>query len=91
VKRTIAERPADPVPMALRNAPTELMKDVGYGAGYAHAHDQEGGLGGMQCLPDALAGTRFYQPTNRGVETQWKERMEELERMRREREREGGE
>jgi len=82
VKRTIAERPADPVPMALRNAPTELMKDVGYGAGYAHAHDQEEGLGGMQCLPDALAGTRFYEPTNRGVEKQWKERMEELERMR---------
>ena len=58
----------EPVPMHLRNAPTGLMKAWGYGSGYQHAHQFEDALPDMECLPESLAGTRFYEPTNRGVE-----------------------
>ena len=81
-KKTVAERPADPVPMAIRNAPTRLMKDVGYGAGYVYAHDTEEGVGGLDCLPEALQGTTFYAPTARGIEKRIRERMEEIRRSR---------
>ncbi|MCA9618591.1 MAG: replication-associated recombination protein A [Myxococcales bacterium] len=58
-----------PVPMHLRNAPTKLMKQMGYGQGYRYAHDEPGGFArGATYLPDALAGTRFYEPTERGLE-----------------------
>ncbi len=82
-RRTVAERPADPVPMAIRNAPTRLMKDVGYGAGYVYAHDTEDGVGGLDCLPDSLRGTTFYRPTDRGIEARIKSRLEEIRRLRR--------
>lgn len=81
-RRTIAERPADPVPKVIRNAPTRLMKEEGYGAGYVYAHDTEDGVGGLECLPDALAGTRFYAPTAHGVEKRIRDRLEELGRLR---------
>ena len=81
-KKTVAERPADPVPMVIRNAPTRLMKDTGYGNGYVYAHDTEEGVGGLDCLPDALQGTRFYQPTARGIEKRIRERLEEIRRSR---------
>ncbi len=74
-RRTIEERPADPVPKVIRNAPTRLMKDEGYGAGYVYAHDVEEGVGGLDCLPDALQGERFYQPTGRGFEAELGERL----------------
>ena len=61
-RRAVAERPAEPVPLAIRNAPTPLMKELGYGRDYVYAPDTEEGMGGLECLPDALAGTRFYQP-----------------------------
>jgi putative ATPase len=77
-RRTVAERPADPVPMAIRNAPTRLMKGVGYGKGYVYAHDTEEGTGGLDCLPEALQGTVFYHPTERGVEARYRERTEQL-------------
>jgi putative ATPase len=53
------------------------MKDLGYGAGYEHAHQSDDAVVGMQCLPDSLAGARFYWPTNRGLEAKIRERMEQ--------------
>ena len=81
-RKTVAERPADPVPKVIRNAPTRLMGDLGYGAGYVYAHDTEEGVGGLDCLPDALQGTIFYQPTGRGIEQRIKERLEGIRRQR---------
>lgn len=81
-RKTVAERPADPVPMAIRNAPTRLMKDVGYGDGYVYAHDTEAGTAGLDCLPDALRGTRFYQPTERGQEGRIGPHLAELRQQR---------
>ncbi|MCI5123609.1 MAG: replication-associated recombination protein A [Candidatus Electrothrix sp. AR5] len=57
-----------PVPLHLRNAPTGLMKKIGYGKGYQYAHDTEDGLVAQEHLPDKLAGKRFYLPTTRGFE-----------------------
>ena len=53
-----------PVPLALRNAPTGMMKDLGYGAGYAYDHDAAGGFSGQECLPQGMEGTTFYVPGN---------------------------
>ena len=69
---------AEPVPMHLRNAPTGAMKAWGYGAGYQHAHDFEGGINEMECLPQSLAGKRWYHPLDRGIEKRIKERLEEI-------------
>ncbi len=64
------------VPMHLRNAPTKLMKGLGYGKGYQYDHDVEGGVAlDQQCLPDALVGTVFYEPTTRGLEGQLREKL----------------
>ena len=64
------------VPMHLRNAPTKLMKGLGYGKGYQYDHDAEGGVAmDQQCLPDALAGTMFYEPVERGLELQLREKL----------------
>ncbi len=82
-KKTVAERPADPVPKVIRNAPTRLMKEQGYGSGYVYAHDTEDGVGGLDCLPEALRGTTFYRPTDRGTEHKIRHRLEELEELRR--------
>jgi len=69
---------AEPVPMHLRNAPTAAMKQWGYGAGYQHAHQFEDAIVDMECLPPSLAGKRYYNPTDRGVEKRIAERLEEL-------------
>ena len=82
VKRTIEERPAEPVPLALRNAPTKLMKVLGYGRDYVYAPDTEEGVAGLDCLPDALAGTSFYRPTEKGFEARLAERLAEFARRR---------
>ena len=66
---------ASPVPMHLRNAPTRHMKEWGYGEGYRHAHDFGGAITGMECLPEGLAGSEFYQPTDRGVEPRIAEKL----------------
>ena len=79
---TVEERPADPVPMSIRNAPTSLMKGLGYGAGYVYAHATEEGVGGLDCLPDSLAGTRFYDPKGRGFEEALKSRLERYRALR---------
>jgi putative ATPase len=71
-----------PVPLHLRNAPTGFMKAVGYGKGYQYAHDLEEKVADMQCLPDALAGRRYYQPTSEGLEKKLGEMIEDLRRRR---------
>lgn len=68
-----------PVPMRLRNAPTRLMKDLGYGAGYRYAHDESGGFAaGEAYFPDGMTPQQFYQPTERGVEARIRERLAQL-------------
>jgi len=66
---------SEPVPLALRNAPTPLMKAQGYGAGYQYAHDFEDAVTALTCLPPGLAGRRFYRPTQRGFESELSERL----------------
>ncbi len=89
--RDVAETPNAPPPAAILNAPTRLMKDVGYGKGYVYAHDTAEGTAGLSCLPDVLAGRRFYRPKGTGREAEAKRRLDELrelrERLRRERHR----
>jgi hypothetical protein len=63
------------VPLAIRNAPTPLMKDLGYGAGYQYAHDLPEGVADMECLPEDLRGRKYYQPSDRGFEKTIRERM----------------
>jgi putative ATPase len=78
----IEAKPAEPVPLHLRNAPTKLMKELDYGKGYQYAHDVEGKVANMECLPPSLAGRRYYQPTAEGREKLLAQRMEEIERVR---------
>lgn len=77
-KKDMKQMPAQPVPMHIRNAPTDLMKELGYGKGYQYAHDTEEKLTKMTCLPDALAGRRYYEPTEQGREKQVKEKLEQI-------------
>jgi len=69
---------AEPVPLQIRNAPTKLMKELGYGKGYIYAHDTKDKLSMMQCLPDSLIGRKYYEPTTQGQESRVKERMEQI-------------
>ncbi len=78
IQKTVAE----PVPLHLRNAPTRLMKELDYGKDYQYAHDVEGRVADMECLPASLAGRRYYQPTGEGRERQLAQRMEEIARIR---------
>ncbi|MGN6229194.1 MAG: replication-associated recombination protein A [Dyella sp.] len=72
------------VPMHLRNAPTKLMKGLGYGKNYQYDHDAEGGVAlDQQCLPDELDGTVFYEPVDRGLEIKLREKLEALRAARR--------
>jgi putative ATPase len=70
------ETRAEPVPLWIRNAPTRLMKDLGYGRGYLYAHDEAEGVAGMDCLPEGLSGKRYYRPTDRGEESALSARIE---------------
>jgi putative ATPase len=82
-RKDVAERPAEPVPLVIRNAVTRLMKDVGYGRGYRYAHDEPEGVGGIECLPDRLRGTRYYRPGTAGEEAELSRRLEEVMETRR--------
>jgi putative ATPase len=73
---------ASPVPLHLRNAPTGLMKGLGYGKGYRYAHDEPEGVAEMSCLPEHLEGRRYYQPTERGYEATLKAALEKARRKR---------
>ena len=78
-RATVNESGTLEVPMHLRNAPTKLMKELGYSKGYQYDHDLEGGVAlDQQCLPDALAGLMLYQPTERGLESRIKEKLDAL-------------
>jgi putative ATPase len=71
-----------PVPLHIRNAPTRLMQDLGYGRGYQYAHDFDEQTTPMECLPDALAGRRFYEPKQIGLEREIRERLEKMREAR---------
>lgn len=68
----------EPVPMNIRNAPTKLMNQLGYGKGYQYAHDLPEKMAAMQCLPDSLKDRAYYQPTDEGVEQRYKERLQRI-------------
>lgn len=73
---------AEPVPLALRNAETNLMKNLGYGRDYQYAHDYKEHITGLQCLPDSLEGIHYYVPTDQGLEKRVQARKQELDRLR---------
>jgi putative ATPase len=81
-RRAVAEHPAEPVPHSIRNAPTPLMTDLGYGRDYVYAPETEEGMGGLECLPDAVRGQRFYHPTDHGFEAELRKRAEQLDVLR---------
>jgi putative ATPase len=81
-RRAVEERPAEPVPLSIRNAPTALMSDLGYGRDYVYAPETESGVGGLECLPDALRGVRFYRPSMKGFEEELRRRLERFEELR---------
>lgn len=70
----------EPVPMVIRNAPTKLMKELGYGDGYIYAHDTKEKIASMQCLPDSLVGKEYFTPGNQGLEAKYKARLEEIKK-----------
>ena len=77
-KEDIKNMPGAPVPLQIRNAPTQLMKELHYGEGYIYAHDTKEKLSRMQCLPDELKGRQYYHPTEEGAEKAVKERLKEI-------------
>ncbi len=77
-KKDVRTLPAEPVPKQICNAPTRLMKELDYGKNYEYAHDTEEKLTRMQCLPDSLAGRRYYRPGVQGREKAVKERLEQI-------------
>jgi putative ATPase len=83
VQSDLQSTAAEPVPLHLRNAPTKLMKEVGYGKGYKYAHDEPGRIAAeMSCLPASLAGKTYYQPTSEGFEKRLRARMDEIRAIR---------
>jgi putative ATPase len=82
VQQDVEQTAADAVPLHLRNAPTRLMKALGYGQGYQYAHDLDAKVADMQCLPDNLRDRVYYRPTNEGIEKRIRERMEQIKRQR---------
>ncbi len=81
LEHDLAETRADPVPLHLRNAPTPLMKQLGYGKDYKYAHDYEGHVvPGETYLPESLTGRRYYVPTELGIEAELRKRLESVRR-----------
>src|SRR3954470_12852040 len=78
VQQDVERTAAEPVPLHLRNAPTGLMKNLGYGKDYQYAHDLENKVADMQCLPDNLKDRHYYHPTNEGIEKRIRQRLEEI-------------
>jgi putative ATPase len=81
VQADVQKTEADPVPLHLRNAPTGLMKNLGYGKDYQYAHNYEGKVTDMQCLPDNLAGRTWYKPTDQGFEQRLRQRLDEIRKI----------
>jgi putative ATPase len=82
VQQDVEWTAAEPVPLHLRNAPTRLMKGIGYGRGYQYAHELETKVANMQCLPNNLKERTYYHPTNEGVEARIRARLEEIQKLR---------
>jgi putative ATPase len=82
VAEDVAHTRNDPVPMHIRNAPTGLMKGLGYGKGYQYSHDVEGKVADMDCLPDSLKGRRYFHPQDVGEEAEIKKRIDEIQNKR---------
>ena len=82
VQQDVERTAAEPVPLHLRNAPTGLMKGLGYGHGYQYAHELDEKVADMQCLPDNLRDRIYYEPTNEGVEKRIRERLENIKQRR---------
>src|SRR6266702_125558 len=81
-REDVTERPAEPVPLHIRNAPTGLMKDLGYGRGYQYAHDAPDARVDQEHLPESLRGRRYYRPADRGLEAEVARRLEDWRRWR---------
>lgn len=83
-RRDVDTHGSQDVPLHLRNAPTKLMKELGYGKGYQYDHDAEGGVAlGQTCFPDAMGEREYYQPLARGLEIKLKEKLDALRLARR--------
>jgi len=82
VLEDVEKTAAEPVPLHIRNAVTNLMKKVGYGKGYRYAHDLESKVADMECMPGNLRGREYYHPTSEGREKILAQRMEEIRRAR---------
>jgi putative ATPase len=81
VTKDLESMRTEPVPLHLRNAPTGLMKNIGYGKGYQYAHELEDKVADMACLPESLRGKTYYRPTDQGFEARLRQRMEEIRRI----------
>jgi putative ATPase len=84
VLEDVEKTAAEPVPLHIRNAVTNLMKKVGYGKGYQYAHDLESKVADMECMPDNLRGREYYHPTQEGREKLLTQRLEEIKRLKEE-------
>jgi putative ATPase len=82
VQADVESTAAEAVPLHLRNAPTRLMKGLGYSRGYQYAHDIESKVADMQCLPDNLRDRVYYHPTSEGIEKRIRERLDQIRRQR---------
>src|SRR6195256_3050774 len=82
VQEDVERTAAEPVPLHLRNAPTGLMKGLGYGKDYQYAHNVEGKVAAMQSLPDSMRNRTYYRPTTEGVKKRIRERLEEIKKLR---------
>jgi replication-associated recombination protein RarA len=82
VQAEIEQTRQEPVPLHLRNAPTRLMKELEYGKGYLYAHDEEGKVADMDCLPDSLRGRTYYKPTQEGREKLLAQRLDAIRNLR---------
>ena len=78
-RKLVADSGSLPVPLALRNAPTKLMKELGYGAKYQYDPDLEGGIAyDQQCFPDELGERQLYRPTSNGIEARIREKLDQI-------------
>ena len=83
-RAAVEKEPDAPVPLVIRNAPTQLMANLDYGKGYQYAHDYAEKITPMQCLPDSLRDRKFYHPGIQGQEARYKERLEQIEAWKKE-------
>ena len=83
-RKDAKENIAEPVPLQIRNAPTKLMRELDYGKGYQYAHDYEEKMTSMQCLPDSLVGREYFKPTEQGLETKYKAKLEQIKKWKKE-------